>query len=470
MNLLSDVMQSVWDLSDWQPDTTTAAKTMLKRFINSAATRVFSDAPSLPFFREEMEYWTQAVIESSDPDAATSTDRVSVNSTYLNVLDLPSTVVDKIIAIKDPNRVVGTTIELKTAKGEWVKRQILGFTLSGGAGVLALDKFFPKPDANMPYRIYEEAILLPDRVAEVYDVSIWNETLGGVKIKHITYGEALDRWLHIRPNTEFHIGSPATTWIDGDAYLRPPTLPPAMSADGPNTFNAGHEGGTFQYAYTLCLGEKYLYDMSYTAKKEPYMESSISKASGSITTTSGGSGNKVTLPDYTYLLGFGGSPLKDYLDFYYRIYRKQLSSSGGGAFANKTDDHDEWRLVGQTYNAYDTWTDRGYVPHIYEVFKQSKGYRKLNMTPYPDGVYRLKLKARCRPQEYTDENQVLPWPREVLECIKWDAFRRLAYHLGDSHFTDKAENNYRKCLRAAKKRFTGGPDRVLKRNTSRVYR
>tara|TARA_B100001939_G_scaffold169321_1_gene146040 strand:- start:228 stop:857 length:630 start_codon:yes stop_codon:yes gene_type:complete len=209
--------------------------------------------------------------------------------------------------------------------------------------------------------------------------------------------------------------------------------------------------------------------MSYTDKAEPYMESSISKSTGTITTTNGGNGNKITFPDYTYLLGFGGS-LKNYVDFYYRVYRRQTASTGGGTYAAKTDDHNEWRLVGQTTNTYDTWTDQGYVPHIYEVFKQNKGYRKLYMTPFPDGVYRLKIKARCRPQEYTDENQVLPWPREVLECIKWDAFRRLAYHLGDSHFTDKAENNYRKCLKAAKKRFTGGPDRVLKRRTSRVYR
>mgnify|MGYP003132210046 CR=1 FL=1 len=469
MNLLSDLMQSVWDLSDWQPDTTDAAKNMLKRFINSAATRVFSDAPSLPFFREEVECWTHPVLESVQGDLA---DRISVNSTYSNVLDVPSAVVSKFSVKFNKDQMAGKTIELKSAAGEWVKRQILGFVddASGGGGKFALDKFFPTVDTNMEYRIYEEAVLLPDRVAEIYDVSIWNESLGGVKVKHIPYGEALDRWLHIRPNTEFHIGSPATTWVDGDAFLRPPSAGAKVSADGVNTFNAGHEGGTFEYAYTLCLGKKYSYDMSYTDKAIPYMESSISKSTGSITTTNGGSGNKITFPDYGYLLGFGAAPLKTYLDFYYRIYRKQTVSTGGGSFAARTDDHNEWRLVGQTLNTYDTWTDRGYVPHIYEVFKQNKGYRKLYMTPFPDDVYRLKLKTRCRPQEYTDENQVLPWPREVLECMKWDAFRRLAYHLGDSHFTDKAENNYRKCLRAAKKRFTGGPDRVLKRKTSRVYR
>ena len=520
MSQLKTIRDRVFQRLDWSPNQSSDAKTRVDNAINDALRALALDAP---YAFPERAFRLSMQPDFYSPDDGLENDGVSLYESggaldawvLKRDVELPLGSASASEAWDVSGRWDGRWIEIKH-NDTWYRAQIREVwredVITGTPPVLIQTGYqeyisLTRPividrgatyDIQAEYRIYTPYYYLPEDVADISSVKLYEEN-NRVPLQWVTKLEAEDRGFMDRPSV-VTTGEPDVVWQGPNQTLRAPTAAPTVAA-GSTTWSGDEPGGVFQYCFTYCWGirdfeveeqglggrdgEADSAFITSTVKIDAGFRvlwesppSPISAAPGH-TVTHGGASVDVTTPNIAYMLGFGDNTTKRYgrTGIFKRIYRKRLSVDTAGGGTTGIEAPDTFFLLASLDDTDATFVDRGLIPpDIGHPLRSQNAFPSVAFHPRPDQRYIVDVRATPRLNELTDDYDQLqvfePFEEAVIE---WVLAKVLAM-TDDSVGARQSEVRYDQTVKKLAKRYgpqlpgNGVQQRRMSRPRRRRYR
>lgn len=501
MSQLKTIRDRVFQRLDWSPNQSSDAKTRVDNTINDALRALALDAP---FAFPERVFRLATQPDFYSPDDGLTGDGVSLYSASGSTLDdawvLERNVVLPVASASAPEawdvsgRWDGRWIEIKH-NDTWYRAQIREVwreevntpppivTLLGYQEYISLTRPLVLDrgatfDLQAEYRIYTPYYYLPEDVADVSSVKLYEEN-NRTPLRWATRLEAEDRGFMDRPSV-VTTGEPDMVWEGPAQTLRAPTLAPT-TANSASTWSGDEPGGVFQYCYTYCWGVRdeevqehgpggrdgeadsafVTAGVVVNAGYRVLWESPPSPVSNAVghTVTHGSAGVDVTTPNIAHMLGFGDNTTKRYgrTGLFKRIYRKRLSVDTAGGGTTEIEAPDTFFLIASNDDTDTVFVDRGLIPpDLNHPLRPQNAFPSLAFHPRPDQRYVIDVRATARLNELTDDYDQLGIHDAFEEAvIEWVLSKVLAM-TDDPVGARQSEVRYEQVIKKLARRF--GPD------------
>ena len=466
--------------ADWAPTQAAEFKWRATRWLNDALFALSSEAPWL---FEETEL---SVVLEPPVDMATDDDTVSVTSdAWVMKLDLAAGHADA-TPWEDNRKWDGRTIAIRDADDDtvWHRHVIREVWTSGGNVYFSLDRPWPNTtDTELHWRILSPDVLLPENVIEVRSARLV-KSANEQPLPVITQGLAEDSAYDAHPDSS--AGEPQLLFRRAHRQLAQPNFQPVAKTEAEALVAAwlGPEPvGEFDYCFTYIWGKQesrmqlpgpaeQASTAGATSRYTPYLESGPSPVSDPVTLPSSGAGAiTITLPDYDFLVGFGGAATTRYRRAGVKkaIYRRRKQET---AATKVIDPSDRFYKIDEVDGHVTTWTDNGALtPDRKAPLLPTQQYKAFGVYPQPDARYELRLRVVARPWPLVDDGDIPRIPADAVDVLVFKALMSLTGPAqGNPGLMTLAEREFSKALARAQRRH-GNPrtgERPFKRGMART--
>ena len=509
----ADIRQAIFDQIDWQPESSTDARSKLNRFINRAYQQLALEAPIL-FFEDKAQFRTQIDVSANTAITADGLTQViaSINTpglvwsrTYAITDGAPSGVDASITEWElDPlgyvtNHVAhpwdGRWLEITDASGRVHRRRIrrLWYTETSqvGAGFhtdyIALDEPLDLEEfasiateyTELDYRISTQSYYLPADTIEVRSLRIWS-TERREPLALVYTEEAEQQWWDDIQGSGAS-GVPRKAFRTDYFQLPAPTFRPIVEVKkGATSWDDKYKQpqGTFEFFYTICWGaiDKTRVAIGETnqvsEQRRPRWESAPSPTSAQAAITALTNIAEVTTPDIGAPYGFSpdDGEIEDNRSGYWkRIYARRVSSTRTSASTQAlTEDPDEFFLVGWQDAQGTIFTFNGNLINFTEPYRMTHGYSGLQLSPLPDTAYDVDIRYLRKPHPLNMDQSVPRIPPEAIEVLVQKAIILVYESLGSHELAAISTNTYRERLVTLTKRYGSLPSGVFRKRLARA--